>query len=294
MRHILIVIVLFSFHALYSQKTNINLKNVFLLSDHSRLYKKIGHSSYPANQLSLNYNYKDDLNVSASTIMDFVFPLVYSDKFYNNPTNQVALRLYIDSLRRKLYKVDEDFNASFVDEKVHSINGSTDTLKLYFNGHKHFYQIQISEILENRIYDVKDLQVTPLNYYQGSVQRDDINHNLIVSDDILGTYIYMDKMFNDDNDTINRVKLHQPFKLSDGRIYSFNSFDIRSLTITLQEMDAGHLMEGSNVGYFIDTEKLQDLLDLDSLTDITIFYFWGVWCKPCIDNLNNSISYYHK
>lgn len=219
-------------------------------------------------------------------VYDYVFPLSHSYDF-TEIKNQFKFRLKINRQNQVKILFDTDMDNSFSDESLVEFNNRTDTFNII---NDIFFKIEILDFEKVINNELGGVSMLPLTFYKGILKIGDLKQNIHVKNDILGVSIFMDSIYYDAK-KLNSVKLEQGFCRLNKECYLFYDFNINKPSLKFKKLNSIAHLKGSSVGYNINLESLRSLVGRDLiLGEFTIFYFWGVWCKPCIANFHKTLE----
>jgi len=259
---------------------------------YNQLEKKIKRSSSPVFPSVDGYSvFKDSLTIEEYRFYDYHHTLSFgSQGLLKN--REIRLRVFLSDRGDLKMAVDTDLDEELTDEKIFDVKNTGKELFVDINDHSLVYKYFIKDleaIYENR---PGGLWVKPLTYFTGDFDVQGKQKTVLVKDGVLGTRFYMENMFVG-ADSLSRVMLNEPFFLHDS-YYVFQEFDLASLVVTLKETPQELHPEGYREGFYVNMEILQEKLKADLQDKLTILYFWGIWCQPCVSNFDKTSALYDK
>lgn len=289
----LIIIFIFSCKIVSAQSVYEIKLNVINTGDevYKEVSDKLSTSKFPAAPTKDTLFLKDTLQIAGYQYFDYKYRLTYG-KDARNPMNKGSFRLFIKSANDIKLVVDTDFDNRLQDEAIIDVYNSRASFAITINHNKIEYEFYIWNMNLVYSYSLGGVAIQPISYFSGTCELNGNQEKILIKDEALGVSVQMDNMLIDD-DSIERVMLNEPF-LYKGNYYSFTDFDVYNLTIKLESKPSDFVPEGYRKGYFVNKAILQKKLGIDLSDKPVLLYFWGIWCKPCLDKFDKTLELYQK
>lgn len=235
--------------------------------------------------------FQDTLFIEGYAHYDYSYRLSYGDVNFL-PFNEAGFRLFLKSGAPIKLVVDTDLDGFLQDEKILNLQNLQVEFPITINEHTLYYKCKIWDVNSVRSYQFGGVATQPLSYFSGIVEVNGKEANILIEDEVLGVFIHMENMWIG-SDSLKRVLLHEPFFYGD-TYYSFYEFDVGNLTVKLKQQSKNFKPEGYREGYYVKKEVLQEKLGTNIEGRPTLLYFWGIWCKPCVENFQKPLNLYRK
>lgn len=293
MKYNFIILLIFSYKIATAQSAYETKLNVINTGDeiYKEVSSKIGTSKFPVSPTKDTLFLKDTLQIAGYQYFDYEYRLSYG-KSVGDSINKGRFRLFIKSTSDIKLVVDTDLDNKLQDEPIIDVYNSKASFSVTINHHKIEYEFYIWNIDLVYSYSLGGVAIKPLNYFSGICALNGKQEKIVIQDEALGVFIHMNNMLLG-TDSIDRVMLNEPF-LYEGIYYTFSDFDIHNLTIKLESKPSGFIPEGYRKGYFVNKAILQNKLGGSALDKPALLYFWGIWCKPCLDKFDKTLELYQK
>lgn len=227
------------------------------------------------------------INDSLEFIQDYVFRLSHGTKA-TLLDNLVKIRVFRDTLEDNyFYQTDINLNGNVFDDPIRKFSLDDDRL-CFKSGLIFSFKIIDKNLLSQG--KLGGIAVKPGHIFVGKLNNLTDSLNFTIKDDLLGVTFFLDGMHIDGR-RLRSVKLNQPFQWSEHNLI-FTDFDISKRSIKLNILKDGEIMWGSDVGYFVDKGLLSEKLN-QNLKRPLLLYFWGIWCKPCMDGMPITLDIYN-
>jgi len=255
-------------------------------------YSKLNKfSGFPASPLKDSIAGFQNLLGDEYQFFDYKFRLTYGREFAKKDLGQtwVLIRFYINKQGRVKMAVDSDIDGVLESQEIKDLNADRDTIRIHV-GHLHIdYELSIPDKTAISSLVQGSVIVKPITLFRGKFKSGGDSTELIVVDDVLGIQIYMNSMSMDAK-VLKNVKLNQDFYYKSDARYSFVDCDIFNTNLYFEQRISVDKSEGVDVGYYVNMTELSKHLKTDIKKQKVVLYFWGIWCKPCLDNFSQTLE----
>jgi len=284
-----LLLLFFAINCFGQKKHTVDLWKVTSANDEfENLCRMVKMSTYLASPNNTSNLFLFD-TISNTEFYDYSFRLSHGHDVAEE-NNNAKVRLYFKDDNKMYIKVDTDFDGSINDEKINEIGiNNSDTIS--FSGGL-IFEIVVTSINLIKKKKLGGVSIKPLTIFKGNLFLENDTVGVIVKDDILGITIYMEGMYIN-NRPLKSVKADQGFIYTEGGKYLFNDYSIFDSVINLKDVSSVKKLEGSKVDYYVNLENIQKFIKFDFVHNNNILiYFWGIWCKPCINKFESTLKLY--
>ncbi len=240
---------------------------------------------------------RDSLVLEDHDYFDFAYRISYTELHRDSFPDGIYgfFRLFLNKDKSIKIAIDKDLDLHLQDEKIEEVNGRNHFFQIEFHGLPLTFELEIMNI--KWIYEERlgAVNITPKSYFKSEMvtaKKDTIP--FILRDDLIGVTIQMRGM-NIRAETLNKVSLKEAFQFKeDKESYIFYDFNIYDSTVKLKISDELGRVEGYRKEYFVNQEILSEHLKVDVTNKPVLIYFWGIWCKPCMDKFEQTKGLYQE
>ncbi len=222
---------------------------------------------------------------------DYKFRITYGRELVKKAPNQIWawVRFYINKQGKVKFAVDANMDEVLESKEIKDFKNDRDTIRIQTGQINIDYELSIPNKRAISSSVLGSVNVKPITLFRGKFKSGSDYTELIVVDNILGVRIFMDSMFMDDK-ILENVKLNQEFYYKSDARYFFTDCDIFNTTLYFEQGSRSDRSEGVDVGYYVNMTELSKHLKTDIKKQKVVLYFWGIWCKPCLDNFPKTLE----